>query len=96
MARPRTDGLTYVVMFGTLLQCVQNVQKAVNLMHEIESWIVEIPPVQQPMRFGNRAFRTFYDRVIEVRARASERRRHAGWFYVGERLVIVLIWILLA
>ncbi|RMX64717.1 hypothetical protein DD238_005660 [Peronospora effusa] len=48
-----------------------NVQKAVDLMNEISSWIVEIPPIQQPMRFGNKAFRTFYDRVIE-RTRAMQ------------------------
>ncbi|KAL7693296.1 putative phosphotyrosyl phosphatase activator, PTPA, PTPA superfamily [Plasmopara halstedii] len=42
-----------------------NVKKAVDLIKEIDSWIDEIPPIQQPMRFGNKAFRTFYDRVIE-------------------------------
>ncbi|POM80534.1 Strumpellin, partial [Phytophthora palmivora] len=42
-----------------------NVQKAVDLVNEINSWIDEIPPIQQPMRFGNKAFRTFYDRVVE-------------------------------
>jgi hypothetical protein len=46
------------------------VQKAVDLVNEINSWIDEIPPIQQPMRFGNKAFRTFYDRVVEVRQRA--------------------------
>ncbi|CAH0477123.1 unnamed protein product [Peronospora belbahrii] len=42
-----------------------NVQKAVDLLNEVNSWIVEIPPIDQPMRFGNKAFRIFYDRVIE-------------------------------
>lgn len=49
-----------------LFVCLQNVQKAVELVNEINSWIDEIPPIQQPMRFGNKAFRTFYDRVVEV------------------------------
>ncbi|RLN71615.1 hypothetical protein BBJ28_00007489 [Nothophytophthora sp. Chile5] len=44
-----------------------NVLKAVDLVNEINSWVDEIPPMQQPMRFGNKAFRTFYDRVVEVR-----------------------------
>ncbi|KAI9906572.1 hypothetical protein PsorP6_003826 [Peronosclerospora sorghi] len=48
-----------------------NVQKAVDLIGEISSWIDEIPPIQQPMRFGNKAFRTFYDRAIE-RTRAMQ------------------------
>ncbi|TDH65035.1 uncharacterized protein CCR75_006832 [Bremia lactucae] len=42
-----------------------NVQKSVELLDEINSWIDEIPPIQQPMRFGNKAFRTFFDRVAE-------------------------------
>ena len=49
-------------------------QKAVDLVHEIDSWIDEIPPIQQPMRFGNQAFRTFHDRVLEV-CRVSVRER---------------------
>jgi hypothetical protein len=44
----------------------QNVEKAVAMLSEINSWIDEIPPIQQPMRFGNKAYRTFYDRVTEV------------------------------
>lgn len=43
-------------------------QKAVDLIAQINSWVDEIPPIQQPMRFGNRAFRDFYDRVVTVRA----------------------------
>lgn len=36
------------------------------MLNEINSWIDEIPPLQQPMRFGNKAFRTFFDRVVTV------------------------------
>lgn len=42
-----------------------NVRKAVDLIEKIASWIDEIPPISQPMRFGNKAFRTFYDRVVD-------------------------------
>ena len=28
-------------------------------------WIDEIPPIAQPMRFGNKAFRTWYEKVKE-------------------------------
>ena len=36
------------------------------MINEVNTWIDEIPPIQQPMRFGNKAFRIFYDRVCEV------------------------------
>jgi serine/threonine-protein phosphatase 2A activator len=42
------------------------VQATVELVNEINSWVDEIPPIQQPMRFGNKAFRSFFDRVVEV------------------------------
>lgn len=41
-------------------------QAAVELINEISSWVDDIPPIQQPMRFGNKAFRSFFDRVVEV------------------------------
>lgn len=46
--------------------CEQNVQKALELLAQLDAWVDAIPPIQQPMRFGNRAFRDFYDRVIAV------------------------------
>ncbi len=49
-----------------LIWMEQNVQKAVDMVNEVHSWIDEIPPLDQPMRFGNKSFRTFYDRVVEV------------------------------
>ena len=33
-------------------------------MEEISVWVDEVPPIEQPMRFGNRAYRTLMDRVI--------------------------------
>lgn len=44
----------------------QGVQAAVDLVDEISAWVDDIPPIQQPMRFGNKAFRDFYDRVVQV------------------------------
>ena len=32
-------------------------QKVVGLVRTMSSWIDEIPPIQQPMRYGNKAFR---------------------------------------
>lgn len=36
-----------------------------RLLDEVDSWIAEIPPVSQPTRFGNKAFRTFHARLSE-------------------------------
>ena len=32
----------------------------------LDKWIDEIPPIQQPQRFGNKAFKTWYLKVQEV------------------------------
>jgi len=38
------------------------------MLKQFTSWVDEIPPIQQPMRFGNKAFRTWHARVTEVSA----------------------------
>ena len=37
------------------------------MLEELYNWVADIPPVQQPMRFGNTAFRTWHARLTEVR-----------------------------
>lgn len=37
------------------------VKKCVELLDRIRSKVVEIEPIDQPMRFGNKAFRTFHE-----------------------------------
>ena len=32
----------------------------------MKKWISEIPPIAQPQRFGNKAYRTWFQRVHEV------------------------------
>lgn len=39
----------------------------VKMLDDLEHWIEEIPPIQQPMRFGNKAFRDWHDKVQAVR-----------------------------
>ncbi|XP_078083666.1 serine/threonine-protein phosphatase 2A activator [Mustelus asterias] len=39
------------------------VQKLVFLLNTLDRWIDETPPVDQPSRFGNKAFRTWYSRL---------------------------------
>ena len=33
----------------------------------MESWIDEIPPTDQPQRFGNKAYRTWFEKLEQVR-----------------------------
>jgi len=41
----------------------QNLTPLYNIIEVLDKWVDEIPPIQQPMRFGNKAFRTWLDRV---------------------------------
>ena len=41
------------------------VDTVVSLMRRAEQWIAEIPPIQQAMRFGNRAFRHWHQRLMQ-------------------------------
>ena len=36
------------------------------MLATLDKWIDEIPPVDQPQRFGNKAYRTWFSRVEEV------------------------------
>lgn len=35
-----------------------------DLLELLVQWVDEIPPIEQPMRFGNKAYRLWLDRVI--------------------------------
>ncbi|KAM6431490.1 serine/threonine-protein phosphatase 2A activator isoform 1-T1 [Liasis olivaceus] len=39
------------------------IEKLVTLLNTLDQWIDETPPVDQPSRFGNKAFRTWYAKV---------------------------------
>ncbi|KAK9679577.1 Serine/threonine-protein phosphatase 2A activator 1 [Basidiobolus ranarum] len=43
----------------------QNVTKVLSVLEVLDSWIDEIPPLQNPQRFGNKAFRTWMKRLEE-------------------------------
>ncbi|CAF0755390.1 unnamed protein product [Brachionus calyciflorus] len=47
------------------IQVSENVQKLLNMINTLSRWVDEIPPVQQPQRFGNTAFRTWLGKVKE-------------------------------
>jgi len=38
----------------------------VSLLDKLDVWIEETPPIEQPQRFGNQAFKTWYKKVKEV------------------------------
>lgn len=48
----------------------ENASEAVNnvvkLLCTLSKWIDEIPPIQQPQRFGNQAFKTWYNKLKNV------------------------------
>ncbi|XP_066466966.1 serine/threonine-protein phosphatase 2A activator [Tiliqua scincoides] len=39
------------------------IEKLVALLNTLDRWIDETPPVDQPSRFGNKAFRTWYTKL---------------------------------
>jgi hypothetical protein len=44
----------------------QNAQAMIGVLDTLGRWIDEIPPIQQPMRYGNKAFRTWHKKVKDV------------------------------
>ena len=38
----------------------------VAIIDELEQWVVDIPPLKQPMRFGNKAFQLWHQRLEKV------------------------------
>lgn len=42
-----------------------SVQNILNLLSKLNEWIDEVPPIQQPQRFGNKAFKTWLTKVKE-------------------------------
>ena len=42
-------------------------KKLIDMLDTLDTWIGEIPPIDQPQRFGNKAFRTWCGKLEEVR-----------------------------
>ena len=40
--------------------------KVLNILDKLINWIDEVPPIEQPQRFGNKAFKTWLDKVKEA------------------------------
>lgn len=45
---------------------LQTIENLVAMLDKMSNWIDEIPPIDQPQRFGNKAFRDYFKRVKEV------------------------------
>lgn len=44
----------------------EKVSKALELLETLDKWIDETPPIDQPQRFGNKAFKLWYKKLQEV------------------------------
>ena len=44
----------------------QSVRAVCELLKVIEGWVAEWPPLAQPMRFGNKAFRSWHSQLTRV------------------------------
>jgi len=44
----------------------EKVDKVLQLLEILNKWIDETPPIDQPQRFGNKAFKTWYQKLKEV------------------------------
>ena len=40
--------------------------KLIALLDTAEGWIADLPPVEQPQRFGNKAFRDWFKKLQQV------------------------------
>lgn len=41
------------------------IERSVGMLDELDAWIADIPPIEQPQRFGNKAFRDWFARLSE-------------------------------
>jgi hypothetical protein len=45
-------------------ECTAKTQPLLDCLEKYNNWLDEVPPIEQPMRFGNKAFRTWMDKII--------------------------------
>jgi serine/threonine-protein phosphatase 2A activator len=50
----------------TTTECPECLVPLYDILNKYEGYIDEIPPTEQPMRFGNKAFKTWLDKVKET------------------------------
>lgn len=40
--------------------------KTIAMLNKLDDWITLIPPTEQPQRFGNKSFRVWNEKLMEV------------------------------
>lgn len=48
----------------TETEITDNLIPLAEYLDKLNRWVDEVPPVEQPMRFGNKAFKTWLERII--------------------------------
>ena len=44
----------------------EKILKLIKLLDQLDQWVDEIPPIDQPQRFGNKSFRVWYQKLKNV------------------------------
>jgi len=47
------------------LNISKSVEKICSVLEKVSNWIDDIPPIKQPMRYGNKAFRLWIEKLVE-------------------------------
>jgi len=55
------------VLLNNIFFLLKVSKKLIGMLEAMDTWIDEIPPIDQPQRFGNKAFRTWCGKLEEVR-----------------------------
>lgn len=53
--------------------CPPALQRLREALEEVAAWVDDLPPLDQPMRFGNQAFRQWHERLLERASSIMER-----------------------
>lgn len=50
------------------VECPQSpaIGNVIKMLNEFDEWITQIPPTEQPQRFGNKSFRIWHERLQQV------------------------------
>lgn len=49
-------------------ECIQSpiLVNVIQMLNKFDEWITEIPPTEQPQRFGNKSFRIWHEKLQQV------------------------------
>lgn len=52
--------------------CSPAIDKVIEMLNKFDKWIDEIPPTEQPQRFGNTSFRLWHEKLHDVSIKSSK------------------------